>query len=429
MAIARQIVDALDTAHERGIVHRDLKPANIKVTSDGLVKVLDFGLAKAMDAAASGSQAAQNLSYSPTMAVGATHTGAILGTASYMSPEQARGKAVDRRTDIWAFGCVLYEMLTCRVAFPGETLSDVLVSILDRVPDWSAVPSGAPPTVMRLVRRCLEKEARKRLRDIGDARLDLEDAFSAAEGAVAADTSRLPVRHVEFQRLTDVEGLKEAPAVSPDGKMVAFVAMVAGKRQIWIRLLAGGAVLQLTRDDADHMHPRWAPDSSTLIYFTPAATESDAGTVWEIGALGGWPRRIATAIGAADISHDGQRIAMLQSSEDQLALVVASRDGSAREPCRVLAHRVVHRTCVGRRMTVRLPINDWPMAASMVTSRWPAWRPANGTRCARGTWLQGFAWLPDGSGFVYSSSGGARCCIPPSSIFEPCFATAAATDN
>ena len=118
LAIARQIVDALDTAHERGIVHRDLKPANIKVTSDGLVKVLDFGLAKAMDAAASGIQAAQNLSHSPTMAMGATHTGVILGTASYMSPEQARGKAVDRRTDIWAFGCVLYEMLTCRVAFP-----------------------------------------------------------------------------------------------------------------------------------------------------------------------------------------------------------------------------------------------------------------------------------------------------------------------
>ena len=133
---------------------------------------------------------------------------------------------------------------------------------------------------------------------------------------------------MEFQRLTDVEGLKEAPARvagRQDGRVRGHGCR---QRQIWIRLLAGGAVLQLTRDDADHMHPRWAPDSSTLIYFTPAATESDAGTVWEIGALGGWPRRIATAIVAADISHDGQRIAMLQSSEDQLALVVASRDGS-----------------------------------------------------------------------------------------------------
>ena len=253
---------------------------------------------------------------------------------------------------------------------------------------------------------------RKRLRDIGDARLDLEDASSAAEGAVAADASRLPVRNVEFQRLTDVEGLKEAPAVSPDGKMVAFVAMVAGKRQIWIRLLAGGAVLQLTRDDADHMHPRWAPDSNTLIYFTPAATESDVGTVWEIGALGGWPRRIATAIGAGDISHDGQRIAMLQSSEDQLALVVAARDGSRENRVAFLPS--------GSYANVRWAPDDRSIAYQRLAhsgfdGHIEVASLATGERheVARGTWLQGFAWLPDGSGFVYSSSRGSTMLYPP----------------
>jgi hypothetical protein len=137
------------------------------------------------------------------MAVGATQSGVILGTAAYMSPEQARGKPVDKRTDIWAFGCVLYEMLTGRIAFPGETLSDTIVAILERPPDWSAIPAATPAALSQLLRRCLEKDARKRLRDIGDARLDLENAPDAAvPGAVA---SRWPA-HVEFQRLTDVEG-------------------------------------------------------------------------------------------------------------------------------------------------------------------------------------------------------------------------------
>ena len=304
-------------------------------------------------------------------------------------------------------------MLTGRVAFPGETLSDVIVAILDRSPDWSAVPAGTPADGDYGC--CAGASRRTRANDCETSATRgsiWRTRRARADARLAAGGARLPIRNVEFQRLTDVEGLKEAPAVSPDGKMVAFVAMVAGKRQIWIRLLAGGAALQLTRDDADHTHPRWAPDSSTLIYFTPAATESDVGTVWEIGALGGWPRRIATAIGAADISHDGQRIAMLQSSEDQLALVVASRDGSR-------GNRVVFLP-TGSYSNVRWAPDDRSIAYQRLAhtafdGHLEVASLATGERheVARGTWLQGFAWLPDGSGFVYSSSRGSTLLYPP----------------
>ena len=158
------------------------------------------------------------------------------------------------------------------------------MAVLERTPEWSVVPSDTPAVILKLLRRCLEKEARRRLRDIGDARYDLEEACNQPERDLVSERPRPRARRVEFQRLTDIEGLKETPAISPDGKTVAYIAVVAGKRQVWIRLLAGGGPLQLTRDDAHHIHPRWAPDSSTLIYFTPAPAGADAGTIWEIGA-------------------------------------------------------------------------------------------------------------------------------------------------
>ncbi|HEV2233476.1 MAG TPA: serine/threonine-protein kinase, partial [Terriglobia bacterium] len=155
LQIAKQIAEALEAAHERGIIHRDLKPANVKITPEGAVKVLDFGLAKALAPEDSGT----NISNSPTISIAATQAGMILGTAAYMSPEQAKGKSVDRRADIWAFGCVLYEMLTGKKTFEGETTSDVLATVIRAEPEWNELPQNTPPSIQKLLRRCLEKDS------------------------------------------------------------------------------------------------------------------------------------------------------------------------------------------------------------------------------------------------------------------------------
>ncbi len=178
IAIARQIADGLEEAHERGIIHRDLKPANVKVTPDGKVKVLDFGLAKALEGDPSSSGGNSQLSHSPTMSRHMTEAGMIMGTAAYMSPEQARGKTVDRRADIWAFGVVLFEMLTGTRLFVGETVSDTLAAVLKTDPDWSLLPTDTPPTVKRLLRRCLEKDTKRRLGWIGGFRHELDEPGS-----------------------------------------------------------------------------------------------------------------------------------------------------------------------------------------------------------------------------------------------------------
>ena len=194
LPIARQIAEALEAAHEQGIIHRDLKPANIKVRDDGTVKVLDFGLAKAIGPAETGPHTAvvdppsADLSQSPTITSPAmTQAGMILGTAAYMSPEQARGKTVDKRADIWAFGAVLYEMLTGRRPFAGDEVAETLAFVITRDPEWTALPVDTPASLRKLVRRCLEKDPRRRLRDIGDALHEMSEPL-------IRETARAPTR-------------------------------------------------------------------------------------------------------------------------------------------------------------------------------------------------------------------------------------------
>ena len=354
LGVARQVAEGVEGAHEKGIIHRDLKPANIKITPDGSVKLLDFGLAKAL----AGEAAEEDISHSPTLTAMATQAGVILGTAAYMSPEQARGKPVDRRADIWAFGCVLYEMLTGKQAFGGETITDALAAVVRSEANLTALPSATPAGVERLLRRCLEKDPRRRLRDIGEARIALENILGGAEKEEAAaapaaapaaparrlwglaatlglaaaliggtigwllrpSSAELPLRKFDLAVTGLTVSEANFPQLSPDGRSIVY----AQGGRLWVRDLDQLEARAVPGSEGA-LHPFWSPDGASVGFVADAK-------IWRVGLRGGERMSIAEGrgefIGGSGLSW-GPDDTIVFSRGNTGLLKVSARGGDA----------------------------------------------------------------------------------------------------
>jgi len=338
LKVATQIAEALEAAHEKGVIHRDLKPANVKVTLQGKVKVLDFGLAKAF-----AGDSGQDLSHAVTLTAMGTEEGIILGTPAYMSPEQTRGKSVDKRTDIWAFGCVLYELLTGKQAFPGETVSDALAAVLEREPDLQVLPPATPAKIQDLLRRCLRKDSQYRLRDIGDARIEIEEALAApAMAEPSAPVEVIRVRRREallwgvaflllagiavgflslsrrapeppvYHQVTFRRGSIRRARFAPDGKTILYGASFEGH----------GSQIYWTRSESPESTA--LPFQNAVVQAVSSSGELAIGlrrgstiTLAEVPLAGGAPREILDGLVAADWAPDGENLAVVHTVGDR----------------------------------------------------------------------------------------------------------------
>jgi eukaryotic-like serine/threonine-protein kinase len=363
LRIAKEITEALEYAHERGIVHRDLKPANVKVTNDDAVKVLDFGLAKAIE----GDAASIDISTSPTMSRMATLAGVLLGTAAYMSPEQAKGKAVDRRADIWAFGCVLYEMLTGQMAFHGESVTDTLAAVIKEEPDWSQLPAATPIRVRVLLQRCLQKDPKQRLQAIGDARIALDEVLSGAPDAALAGAPQAaaplwrralpwavaalfvlttallafihfrekPAAPAELMRLEiplpeNTTGDPGLFALSPDGRQLAFVAVGSdGVQRLWVRPMDSVEARPLLGSESPAIPPFfWSADSRFIAF--------DAGGKLEKIDISGGPPQTLCSISKHVVGGTWNRDGVIIFPLIPGALMRVSADGGTASPLTTL---------------------------------------------------------------------------------------------
>jgi eukaryotic-like serine/threonine-protein kinase len=438
---AVQIARGLAAAHAHGIVHRDIKPENLFILNDGRVKILDFGLARLTDGDVVADGEAATLT---VRGFGA------LGTAAYMAPEQARGDRADQRADLFSLGVVLYEMLTgvspFRRASAAETMTAVLREEVPELPD----PSTCPAALTRILRHLLEKDSADRFQTARDLVFDLEalsDPAPATVSRVHRPSSRRYLRIVlgvvalaliaaagfilgrrsvtndpsqamtAVYRLTDFSGIEEFPAIAPDLKSAAFTARIGGSRQIFVRLLAGGPPLQITKDAMDHDLPRWSRDSSAILYFSPAAPGDRQGTISEIPALGGAPRRIIDSIGGGDVGPDG-RLACFRAAGGQVELVTASADGAD-------VAVVVRFSEAGYYTFPRWsPDGKWIAYQGGDGFRWDIFAvPAGGGTPRQITkenrQIHGLDWVPDGSAIVYSSSRGSTIAyLPTLSLWE-----------